>query len=227
VLRPGGTIRLALPDRRFTFDYLRRESTLADLATAWLLRPRRPLPAAVLDGSLNAVAITAEAAWSGAAWAEPLQRLVTWDEAITMARGVIEHDRYQDVHCWVFTPSSFALLMAEAASHELVRLACAVVHDTAAKDSEFIVVLRPCDDVNECVRSWQVAADGLRGTLAHTDPIAARRRLDEERDAFDAERGGLIAERDWLRHRLAAVEASTSWTLTAPLRALARALGRR
>ena len=44
MLRDGGALRLAALDRRFTFDFLRHESTLAELLNAHLLNavPRCP-----------------------------------------------------------------------------------------------------------------------------------------------------------------------------------------
>src|SRR6478672_6008212 len=53
ILSPNGRLNLALPDRRFTFDYLRRESGLADALNAYLLKPRTPTPLAILDDILN------------------------------------------------------------------------------------------------------------------------------------------------------------------------------
>jgi len=220
VLAPGGSVRLALPDRRFTFDYLRRESTLAELAATALLRPRRPLPGALLDCCLNAVTVDPIAAWSGQLAPSELVPLVRWEDAMAMARDAIENGGYHDVHCWVFTPTSFARLMDAAAARGLIRFCCAGIRDTEPDDTEFFVTLVPCDDPAEAAATWRVALDRLRTPLDATDPAAVRRRFDEERDAFEAERTRLTIERDWLRHRVAALEASSSWRLTAPLRAL-------
>ncbi len=51
ILRPDGRLRMAIPDRRYTFDFLRRESTLADALGAYVQRARSPLPRAILDHS--------------------------------------------------------------------------------------------------------------------------------------------------------------------------------
>jgi 2-polyprenyl-3-methyl-5-hydroxy-6-metoxy-1,4-benzoquinol methylase len=42
VLKPGGQVRLVIPDRRFTFDYLRNETRISDVVNAHLLRARVP-----------------------------------------------------------------------------------------------------------------------------------------------------------------------------------------
>ena len=41
-LKPGGTLGLAIPDRRFTFDRFRRESVIAEAVEAYLLHLERP-----------------------------------------------------------------------------------------------------------------------------------------------------------------------------------------
>ena len=42
VLRPGGRVSLAMPDRRFTFDVRRRDSDVSEIVEAHLLGLRRP-----------------------------------------------------------------------------------------------------------------------------------------------------------------------------------------
>jgi hypothetical protein len=63
VLKPRGEVRLAVPDRRFTFDYLRRETTLADILNAYLLRARMPLPISILDFCLNVATVNNVDSW--------------------------------------------------------------------------------------------------------------------------------------------------------------------
>jgi hypothetical protein len=53
ILRPQGLVNLIIPDRRFTFDYLRRESQEIDVLAAHLLRARKPLTIAILDHVIN------------------------------------------------------------------------------------------------------------------------------------------------------------------------------
>jgi hypothetical protein len=47
VLRPGGTLRLIVPDKRFTFDIDRRETELADVLAAYVVKARSPMPRAI------------------------------------------------------------------------------------------------------------------------------------------------------------------------------------
>jgi 2-polyprenyl-3-methyl-5-hydroxy-6-metoxy-1,4-benzoquinol methylase len=45
ILAPGGQVRLVIPDMRYTFDCLRRETVFSDALPAYIARARRPMPA--------------------------------------------------------------------------------------------------------------------------------------------------------------------------------------
>jgi SAM-dependent methyltransferase len=212
VLRPQGTLRVAVPDRRFTFDYLRRESRLSDLVDASLRGTRVPLPSQILDHVLEVIRFdptSLELAFAP----EAVPRLHTLQTGIGVARDSLLNNAYHDVHCWVFTPRSFAALLGRAAALGLHRFACLWLDDTRHACNEFLVALQVCDDPDAAAASWQAALQGLEDVDER--PITAEiiRALASERDAALA--------------RIAALEASRSWRLTQPLRAIATAFGRR
>ncbi|MEJ0047477.1 MAG: methyltransferase domain-containing protein [Rhodospirillales bacterium] len=64
VLRPNGRLILAVPDRRYTYDLLRRETTLSDLIDHHFRAARRPTPGQVFDCKANVVAFDHTDAWS-------------------------------------------------------------------------------------------------------------------------------------------------------------------
>ena len=66
------------------------------------------------------------------------------------------------MHCWVFTPRSFANLFAELAEIGLVRFSCAYFVDTAHNEIEFFVALTPSDDIAQMVESWKRMARSVR-----------------------------------------------------------------
>ena len=49
ILRPGGIVILAVPDKRYTFDRFRQLTTVSDLLDAYLRKSRRPSPGQVFD----------------------------------------------------------------------------------------------------------------------------------------------------------------------------------
>ena len=78
------------------------------------------------------------------------------------ARQIIETGVYIDVHCWVFTPASFAGLMEQLVALGYLRFACELLFETERDEDEFFVVLRASDDVVACLESWRERADALR-----------------------------------------------------------------
>jgi hypothetical protein len=76
-------------------------------------------------------------------------------EAITNAREVTAQGAYLDVHCWVFTPTSFARLMEQATAAGLARFACVDVQFPRPFDNDFVTGLEPSDNVPAMVASWR------------------------------------------------------------------------
>lgn len=172
VLKPGGAVRLAVPDKRFTFDYLRRTSGLTDVMVAYLQKARIPNTQCLLDFCLNEVAVDCDAAWRGPLDPATLKKAHTFEGAQAVARDALSNGTYHDVHCWVFTPRSFAELFAELASNGLIDFACAEFYDTEPSKIEFLVNMRVCDSTEEAVASWQRMAQAAQ-TLP--PPVAADR----------------------------------------------------
>ena len=155
VLKPNGELRLAVPDRRFTFDCLREDSRLSDVMTAHLARARRPLPQAILDCELNAVpGVNFIKLWaSDHSDGLPTPR-PDWTNAIRLARDAMEGG-YHDAHCWAVTPYSLADIFVALAEHGLLRLACAKFEDTGYANFEFYLTMVPCDDPGMAAESWR------------------------------------------------------------------------
>jgi SAM-dependent methyltransferase len=167
VLNPGGSVRLVVPDKRYTFDYLRAETRLHDILDAYIRRARTPLPRAILDFCMLARVVDARAAWRGELDVETLPRMSFEQDAISTARDAYENGSYHDVHCWVFTPASFVNLMQEVGRLGLVRLRCEEIVSTEYCQAEFFVVMAPGDDPDEIAASWTQASEMLR-----TEPVA-------------------------------------------------------
>ncbi len=159
ILKDTGEVRLVVPDRRFTFDFLREESRLSDVLDSYLRRARAPLLHLVLDFRLNAATVDCAAAWEGRIEPAKLQKFHTFDVAMEFARDVLNNHTYHDVHCWVFTPKSFARLFGRLAELGLVDFACERFLDTEKYTFEFFVSLRPCSDRACIAESWKRMAN--------------------------------------------------------------------
>jgi SAM-dependent methyltransferase len=255
VLKPGGEVRLAVPDRRFTFDFLRRETELADVLDAHLHRARKPMSRLVLDALLNYIDVDIHRLWAKTVDLATLQPLPGHiPGALDMARRAMGNE-YTDVHCWVFTPVSFTRLMEQIVEAGFLDCACASFTDTALDNIEFFVGLRQETNRAAAAASWRAAAEAaLRGSArrhADLEGMQVRIRLDtldREPDqaaarVAEAERSEVAAiarlrqaeaEATALAGRLAeaerqmtALKQSRSWRITAPLRSVSTLLGRR
>jgi hypothetical protein len=155
ILAPRGQLRLAIPDRRYTFDFLRRETELHEVLDAYVQRATVPTAHVVLDHCLNFRTVDLHQAWRGTL--EPANMTPTFSvaDAIAQARKVLAEGVYLDVHCWVFTPTSFARLMERATAAGLVRFACVDMEFPRPFDNDFVTGLRPSNDVAAMVASWR------------------------------------------------------------------------
>jgi SAM-dependent methyltransferase len=195
VLRDDGVLSLALPDHRRCFDALRSPTVTADIVDAHLTKPAIPTPRQVFDHYSSAVA------WHGfISWEEepPFAELVpvhSETEALDNAAAAAANAEYLDVHCWVFTPSSFRRLVAALLRLQLIPFSLERCSDTVG--GEFFATLRAA-------------------TPAATIPPTVSGRLPPNASAHAVLRAELRTSQDELRRTLA----SRSWRVTRPLRAI-------
>jgi hypothetical protein len=154
VLTRDGSLRLAVPDRRYTFDYLRTESRLPDVLEAYLLKARRPLPRLIMEHCHMARVVDLESAWCGNLDWRELQPMGDAITGIELAKDSIVNGTYHDVHCWIFTPISFAKLFRQLAEIDLIGFACERFFETPKNVFEFYVHLSPCADKSQILESW-------------------------------------------------------------------------
>ncbi|MGH9826742.1 MAG: methyltransferase domain-containing protein [Blastocatellia bacterium] len=176
-LKPEGVLRLVVPDRRFTFDRLRRETQLSDVIDAWLRCAARPSPLAVLDHGLNYREIDAAVVWRNGLDRDELNPMLVRPEIVQMAREVLEQGTYRDVHCWVFTPQSLGELFTQLCELRLLGFACEKFEDTEYGELEFMLTMRPSNDQARTKASWrQVAATAFEASLPANDDGTKTRR---------------------------------------------------
>lgn len=146
VLRPGGTIALALPDKRFTFDVNRRLTEFSDLLDAHLRRATLPSYAQLFDYHTKAVSVEASLLWDGLADYSDSKRpgdleLEAYNGCVALRAG----GPYVDVHCHTFTPTSFVDLFDRASAFGLVDYTIAKLIPTQRSMWEFFVQLERVD----------------------------------------------------------------------------------
>ncbi len=170
VLKPYGSVRLIVPDKRYTFDHGRHESTMADVLGAYVDRRRRPGSRDILDFWLGYWPVDRSEAWRGH---YPVRR----DPSIGEMRAALAHAResracsiYHDVHCWIFTPEGFVSIMTSLAELDMLGFACTEIHGTATDELDFFVHLMKSDDRSQVLESWRWAAWKITQPGGRIDP---------------------------------------------------------
>jgi hypothetical protein len=169
-LKPVGELRLAIPDKRFTFDYLRQTTSLAGIINAYVRKDRTPNTYCILDFMLNMAPVDCAAAWRDEVDVSKLQRGATFEGAMNVVKEVLQDGTYHDVHCWVFTPATFGHLCVDLAKNDLLGFECAEFFDTAYYEYDFQFSMRKCKDVDRKVASWNRMIEGCK---AFTPPVRA------------------------------------------------------
>lgn len=148
ILKSGGSLGLAIPDKRFTFDYCRNESTVGEMIEAWLHKYRRPSIRQVFDHCSLAVILDVHSAWLLPPNGADLPKLsgdlalrLAFDQAVEIAA----RPRYIDSHCWVFTPAGFLNQLEILAALELLPFTVDFFEPTLNGNLEFIVRLAADD----------------------------------------------------------------------------------
>jgi predicted SAM-dependent methyltransferase len=160
VLRVDGFLCLAIPDKRYTFDYFRNDTVLADLIDANLRRLQHPSSRQIFDHFVNARQVSCTDAWSGPLQEQKAPHAHTMEAAWQAARNVADSERYLDCHCQVFTPTSFIGLLRGLFELDLVNLKVSQFWATAPNEGEFFVILQRLDpdDDTETKRNTQVGS---------------------------------------------------------------------
>lgn len=113
VMNPQGRLLFSLPDRTYTYDFLRHETTVVELLRAYVESSGKPDFWQILDCLYHYRPITGVEAWFPELLQERLRtRPYTLLSAIATAK-VASALPYQDTHCSVFTRDSFIALMGE------------------------------------------------------------------------------------------------------------------
>jgi glycosyltransferase involved in cell wall biosynthesis/SAM-dependent methyltransferase len=141
LLKPDGTVILAVPDKRYCFDYFRPITLTSDIVEAHLEKRTRHSRRTAFEHHAYTLNNQNVGAW-GQAPVVSLTFVNTFDQS---RFGMEQFDanrslEYQDFHVWKFTPSSFALNMAELARLDLTDWL--VVDITPAMGCEFHVRLQ-------------------------------------------------------------------------------------
>ncbi|MDI2112705.1 methyltransferase domain-containing protein [Commensalibacter nepenthis] len=215
VLTPNGQLRLALPDGRYSFDMKRQTSKLSDLLAAWMKKSYCPETHLVLDFALNKVddQLVEEMhhRYVQDFDASDLPSQFPFHEVLQWGERTLDPTHYEDVHCWVFSLNLFAKFMIVLTEHDILKVACAGWHEIDPPHSyEFMVFMTPEMDKEKRVTSWKKAYSQTKTNLvfSYSQDLEAITQLQQENIQ--------------LREELRSMYASSSWRITALLRAIVK-----
>ena len=139
LLKPGGVVILAIPDKRYCFDYFQPLTTTGQVLEAHAQGRSRHTPRVAFDHVAYAVKNGGAIAW-GQHPSQGLGFVHTIDEAEKLFSSIETKEGYMDLHAWRFTPSSFELTMLELA--RVGRTDWRIERVTPANGCEFYAWLR-------------------------------------------------------------------------------------
>ena len=134
VLRDGGTLRMAIPDKRFCFDHFRQLSDVSEWLQAFHERRTTPTVYQAFREEAHRSAPGPDGRWTPVR--ESLATYRSWFGPDGRAP-----EGYIDTHCWAFTPESFSLLLHDVRAFGLVPLRIARISEPHGL--EFYVDLGP------------------------------------------------------------------------------------
>jgi predicted SAM-dependent methyltransferase len=134
LLADGGKIFLAIPDRRFTFDYFRQVSEATDMVRAHREGLTRPSVWQLAAHFYYHFKVDVAAIWEGR---KPAKLVPRFDLATAIRMAEEKAESYTDAHCWVFTPPSFKQAISDLAGGGFVGLKVDHIEPTRQGENEF------------------------------------------------------------------------------------------
>lgn len=165
ILKEDGIILLALPDRRFTFDRFRVDTTTGELIENYLYGKICPTPAQVFEYNSRSSYCSptdVKQIWKGKFENLPSIDEPRLQEALRLEIDVVDNNTYLDCHCSIFTPYSFIRIFRELILLGIISLEVAAIEPTREKEAEFFVVLR---------KRQNASPRQLSSTIPDLDPV--------------------------------------------------------
>lgn len=208
ILRPGGVISMAIPDRRACFDFFRSHSVLSELLEAYFRGRDRPTAAQLFaQSSLHCRYTRGDQQLVGCSLQDdpvnftPLETLAEAFAAWKQLEAQPD-DVYRDTHCWAFTPASFELILYDLRFLGLTGLEIVEVTETIGHEF-FVTLLKPVSHGSESVSKGPFYE--RRRRLLH--------RINDEAGENSMRTFAYKMETQQHRQRIAELEAQLAYTL--------------
>lgn len=148
LLAPGGKLSLAVPDKRYCFDYLSPISTTGQFLDAFEQKRTRPSVGQVFDHYANSCYRDGVITWTDTVQKDAKFEVIhTFQQAMDLGHHWVNSGEYIDAHCWRFTPESYELLLSDFRKLKLLNLITNCCFETSG--CEFFVTLGKVKSNNE------------------------------------------------------------------------------
>jgi hypothetical protein len=133
-----GLVFLIIPDKRFTYDFHRHETTVSEFVDAHRRRLTRPSFIQAFDHAFySSKSVTADVIWSGGLPNPPRCDYTAAFEFASRAES-----EYVDTHCSTFTPDSFFVVMSHLCRENVIPFGVEEVRSTQGNQIDFSAFLR-------------------------------------------------------------------------------------
>jgi hypothetical protein len=129
LLKDRGVLVLAIPDRRYCFDYFRPITSTGDVLQAFREGRTRHTPGALFDHLAYVSRRGGQITWSKEDLSE-FEFVHTLDQAAAFFESYSVDAEYVDCHAWQFTPSSFRLIVKDLSDIRVLHLREHKFHDS-------------------------------------------------------------------------------------------------
>jgi len=142
ILEPGGGYYLIIPDKRYCFDSVFEESSIAEVLAAHIEKRKLHTLKSYFEHHVLITHNDPALHWAG------VHKVEGYDDTIALrARHALENwpsveGSYFDVHAWQFTPNNFATLIGHLKKLQLIDFEIETIGETPRNQFEFTAVLR-------------------------------------------------------------------------------------
>jgi hypothetical protein len=140
-LKHRGILFLVIPDKRYTFDFFRPESTLGKIFEDYFRKKTMPGISEVFDGYYYSRPINPECIWQN----DPKFDFDVQPAETALALAQSTADQYVDVHCNIFSDKSFSIIIGVLCREGWVPFAVEEIGAVGPHEADFHCVLRKVD----------------------------------------------------------------------------------
>lgn len=211
ILKKDGVLSLVIPDKRFTFDITRKDSTIANVIGAYIDKHKRTDSATMYDylteyrNKIIASEINANELKDFSFKPRRYSDDDAWDLTMTNSTG----KEYVDSHCYVFTPHSFFEIIKKLTSLNLIKFEVLDFIDTSPGELEFYVTLKKTNKKN--------ASDKL-SLVPRIKKEMTKKELMKQINSYKKKNSELQNQNENFQKMYNNLLHSKSWKITSPLR---------